>query len=85
MRYKALVGFNAYNITASSGDELIIEDKGIALDLEKLGWVEPMSEKEQTARANVEAKKVVEVKADAKAKAQVKADAKAQAKAQKEQ
>ena len=36
---KALISFNAYNITASAGDEFETANKDVLLDLEKLGWV----------------------------------------------
>jgi hypothetical protein len=39
---KALIGFSAYGIIASAGEEIEIEDKGKRLDLEYLGWVEPL-------------------------------------------
>lgn len=36
------MSFHANNVMASTGDVLTIEDKGQALDLEKLGWVVPI-------------------------------------------
>jgi hypothetical protein len=42
MRYKALISFNYGRITASSGEEVEIDDKGMAMDLERLNWVEPV-------------------------------------------
>lgn len=40
MKAKALISFHAYNIMASTGEELEIANKDIMLDLEKLGWIE---------------------------------------------
>ena len=42
MRVQALVAFNAFGYSASAGEELTIEDKGQRLDLEKLGWIQPL-------------------------------------------
>lgn len=42
MKVKALISFAAYGIVAEVGQVLEIEDKGKRLDLEKLGWIEPL-------------------------------------------
>jgi hypothetical protein len=41
-KVKANISFNAFGIHARTGEELTIKDKGQRLDLEKLGWIEPI-------------------------------------------
>jgi hypothetical protein len=42
MRVKALVAFNGFGYMVSAGQEFEIQDKGKRLDLERLGWIEPL-------------------------------------------
>jgi hypothetical protein len=42
MKVRALIGFNAFGITASMDEVFEIDERLIRLDLEKLGWIEPM-------------------------------------------
>ena len=42
LKVKALVAFSAFGIVKSAGEEFTIEDSGKRLDLERLGWIEPL-------------------------------------------
>jgi hypothetical protein len=44
MRVKALVSFNAYNLSLQNGDTADIEDKDILKVLKERGWIEPAGE-----------------------------------------
>jgi hypothetical protein len=70
MRVKALVAFNAFEFNVSAGQELIIEDKGKRLDLERLGWIEPLEYEvsEVSEDMNVKETKKVTKKVTKKAK-----------------
>jgi hypothetical protein len=47
-RVRALISFSAFNYIKSAGEEFIIEDKGERLDMELLGFVEPISAQSKT-------------------------------------
>jgi hypothetical protein len=64
-RVKALVGLHAFGYVKSAGEEFEIKNKGQRLDLEKLGWIEPL---EYEVGAVSEDMKVTEVKKTIKAK-----------------
>jgi hypothetical protein len=44
-KVRALVALSAYGYVKSAGEEFEIPDKGQRLDLEKLGWIEPLEQK----------------------------------------
>lgn len=51
MKMKALISFTGYGMTLSKGQEVEMDDKsGARFDLERLGWLEPVTEK-KTAKA----------------------------------
>jgi hypothetical protein len=47
-KVKAVISFSAFGFMAETGEEFYIEDKGIRLDLEKLGWIEPLETQKGT-------------------------------------
>lgn len=62
-KVKALISFNAYGIHARIGQELTIEDKGKRLDLEKLGWVEPLEYETSEVSEDLQIKEVKKAQA----------------------
>lgn len=50
MRVKALLPFNAFGYLKREGEEFEIEDKGIKLDLEKLGWIVPIEDQPKSGK-----------------------------------
>ena len=42
MKVKALIGFDAFGITASMDEVFEIEDRLIRMDLERVGFIEPI-------------------------------------------
>jgi hypothetical protein len=63
---KALISFSAYGIHARTGEEFNIEDKGKRLDLEKLGWIEPLEYEVSEVSEDLEVKETKKVTKKAK-------------------
>lgn len=49
MKVRALIPFNAYGYIKQAGEVFDIEDRGQKLDLEKIGFIEPIETTRTTA------------------------------------